>query len=221
MHCLQCYKPQQNLPVHLARMCMKKSTPEERAEQVKKARASSREWIRKNRTWDYEQLCQLLPDRRSRITMVKELLHRGFFIMNQPEESDMVLDTEGDSATVDAATTAQSSRDPQTMSASVRIKMKEAGLNDKFPARSKLLVSFKKYLTVLRKVPNWQQEVITLFTSMLSTVSQNHGKYGNIWDQIVYTCCGIGHFRMTLVFNTRRRSFCSLCQTTLSLKHVY
>ncbi len=193
---------------------MKKSTPEERAEQVKKARASSREWIRKNRTWDYEQLCQLLPDRRSRITMVKELLHRGFFIINQPEEYEMVLDPEGDLATVDAATTAQSSGDPQTMSASVRIKMKEAGLHDKFPARSKLLLSFKKYLTVSRKVPNWQQEVRSFFHFYPPY------NFPKRWDQIVYTCCRIGHFSMTLVFNTRRRSFCSLCQTTLSLKHV-
>ncbi len=87
----------------------------------------------------------------------------------------MVLEPEGDLATVDAATTAESSGDPQTMSASVRIKMKEAGLHGKFPARSKLLVSFKKYLTVSRKVPNWQQEVRSFFTSILSTISQNDG----------------------------------------------
>ncbi len=163
-------------------------------EQVLKAKSSSREWIRKNRTWDYEQLCPLLPDRRSRITMVKELLHRVFFIINQPEEYEMVLDTEGDLATVDAATTAQSSGDPQTMSASVRIKMKEAGLHDKFPARSKLLVSFKKYLTVSRKVPNWQQEVISFFHFC---PLHNFPKQ---CDQIVYTHCIIGNSSMTHKF---------------------
>ncbi|XP_016112289.1 uncharacterized protein [Sinocyclocheilus grahami] len=160
VHCLRCHKPQESLPVHLARVCMKKSTAEERSDEVQKAKASSREWIRKNRTWNYELLRELLPDRCSRITMVEELLRRGFFIRNQHEESDMVLNPEGDSASVDAATTtAESSGDPQTISHSVRIKRKEAGLHDKFPARAKLLVGFKKYLTVSRKVPKWQQEV--------------------------------------------------------------
>ncbi|XP_059364909.1 uncharacterized protein si:dkey-23a23.2 [Carassius carassius] len=161
VHCLQCYKPQENLSVHLARVCMKKSTAEERAEQVKIAKASSREWIRKNRTWNYQQLCELLPDRCSRISMVKELLRRGFFIMNQPEESDMVLDPEGDLASDDGdATTAESSGDPQTISQSVRSKIKkEEGLLDKFPARAGLLVDFKNYLTMSKKVPNWKQEI--------------------------------------------------------------
>ncbi|KAL0185434.1 hypothetical protein M9458_021131, partial [Cirrhinus mrigala] len=157
VYCLQCHKPQENLPVHLARVCMKKSPPEERVHEVQKAKASNREWIRKNRTWNYNRLCELLPDRRSRIVMVKELLRRGFFIMNQPQESDMVLEPEDDSA--DAAAPATPPRDPQTVSPSVRTKMKKAGLHDKFPARAKLLVGFKNYLTVSRRVPNWQQEV--------------------------------------------------------------
>ncbi|KAI7796801.1 hypothetical protein IRJ41_006715 [Triplophysa rosa] len=84
---------------------MKKSTPEERAPEVQKARASNRDWIRSNRTWDYKQLCELLSDRRSRITMVKELLRRGFFIKNQPQESDVTLDPDDNSATTAPATT--------------------------------------------------------------------------------------------------------------------
>ncbi|KAL0152224.1 hypothetical protein M9458_051947, partial [Cirrhinus mrigala] len=165
VYCLQCKKPQENLPVHLARVCLKKSTPGERANEVQKAKTSNREWVRKNRTWNYNQLCELLPHRRSRIVMVKELLRRGFFIRNQPEESEMVLDPEDDSATVDdantvtTATSATSSEDPQITSSSVRMQMKEAGLHDKFPARAKLLVGFKKYLVVSRRVPNSQQEV--------------------------------------------------------------
>ncbi|XP_039527510.1 uncharacterized protein LOC120479279 isoform X1 [Pimephales promelas] len=99
VHCLQCHKPQDNLAVHLARVCMKKRTPEERAAEVQKAKASGKEWIRTNRTWDYNQICVLLPDRRSRVTMVKELLRRGFFITNQPRESDS--DEEEDAAPSD------------------------------------------------------------------------------------------------------------------------
>ncbi|XP_039537518.1 uncharacterized protein LOC120485802 [Pimephales promelas] len=64
---------------------MKKRTPEERAAEVQKAKASSREWVRMNRTWDYNQICALLPHHRSRVIM---FLQRGFFITNQPRESD-------------------------------------------------------------------------------------------------------------------------------------
>lgn len=103
--CLLCHKPQDNLPVHLARVCMKKSTPEERAPEVQKARTSNRDWIRSNRTWDYKKLCEPLSDRWSRITMVKELLRRVFFIKNQPQESDMMLDPDDNSATAASPTT--------------------------------------------------------------------------------------------------------------------
>ncbi|KAI2647250.1 N-lysine methyltransferase KMT5A-A [Labeo rohita] len=92
-YCLRCYKPQDNLPVHLARVCMKTSTPDERAEELQKAKVSNREWIRKGRTWDYDQLCEILPDRPSRLSMMKELLQRGFFIKNQPDDSELATTT--------------------------------------------------------------------------------------------------------------------------------
>ncbi|XP_016107636.1 uncharacterized protein, partial [Sinocyclocheilus grahami] len=96
---LRCYKPQENLPVHLARVCMKSCMPEERSDELQKAKTSNREWIRNNRTWDYHQLCEILPDRHSRVSMVKELLRRGFFIKNQPDDSELVLDPVGATTT--------------------------------------------------------------------------------------------------------------------------
>ncbi len=42
--------------------------------------------------WFYDnKLCEILPDPSCRLNMVKELLQRGFFIKNQPEESELVL----------------------------------------------------------------------------------------------------------------------------------
>nr|XP_055049489.1 uncharacterized protein LOC129434954 [Misgurnus anguillicaudatus] len=98
VHCLQCHKPHDHLSVHLARVCMKNCTPEERAAEVQRAKASSREWVCNNRSWDFNQLCVLLPDRRSRVTMVKELLRRGFFITNQPRDSESEGDLEEEAA---------------------------------------------------------------------------------------------------------------------------
>ncbi|CAM4651640.1 unnamed protein product [Leuciscus chuanchicus] len=153
VHCLRCHKPQENLPVHLARFCMRNgSTPEERMEEVQKARASSREWIFNNRTWDYRRLREILPDTHSWAVMVKELLRRGFFITNQLQESHTALDPYSDSDTTD--------RDPpSTQTSSVRIKMKEAGLYGKFPANAELLVDFKKHLMKSLRVSHCQTKV--------------------------------------------------------------
>ncbi|KAK7157099.1 hypothetical protein R3I94_006996 [Phoxinus phoxinus] len=86
LYCLLCHKPQDNLSAHLNRVCMKNSTPEQREAELKKAKVSHREWVRHNRRWDYNQLCVILPDQRSRMAMLKELLRRGFFVENQPQE---------------------------------------------------------------------------------------------------------------------------------------
>ncbi|XP_051527929.1 uncharacterized protein LOC127425713 [Myxocyprinus asiaticus] len=88
---------------------MKNSMPEERAAEVQKAKESSREWVRANRTWDYTDLCKIVSDRRSRLAMVKELPKRGFFITNKPHDSDMVFDSDGDSITATIAATTSAS----------------------------------------------------------------------------------------------------------------
>ncbi|XP_051741310.1 uncharacterized protein LOC127507920 isoform X2 [Ctenopharyngodon idella] len=112
VHCLLCHKPQENLPVHLTRVCMKNSTAEERADELAKAKASGRAWIRKNRAWNYNQLCEILPDRCSRIAMVKELLRRGFFITDLPQESELVLEAERDSPSAAAPSPTQEADHP-------------------------------------------------------------------------------------------------------------
>ncbi|KAA0720553.1 hypothetical protein E1301_Tti019683 [Triplophysa tibetana] len=104
-------------------------------------------WIRRNRTWDYNQLCELLSDRTSRIKMMKELLQRGFFIQNLPQESDMTIQPEHDpnAASSSAQETSSSlntsdEEHSRPSSSSVRMKMKEAGLHQKFSAQAKLLL---------------------------------------------------------------------------------
>ncbi len=91
VHCLRCYKPQENLPVHLAKICLKNSTPGEIALEVQKAKASSKQWMVKSRMWDYNEICALLPEPRSQHNMVRELISRGFFVTNLPKESGVSL----------------------------------------------------------------------------------------------------------------------------------
>ncbi len=85
VHCLRCYKPQENLPVDLAKMCLKNSTPGKITLEVQKAKAS-------NKQWDYNHICALLPDPRSQHNMVRELLSYGFFVTNLPQDSGAYLE---------------------------------------------------------------------------------------------------------------------------------
>ncbi len=71
---------------------MRNNSPDERADELQRAKSSNREWISTGRTWDYHLLSAILPDRHSLVSMVKELLRRGFFIRNQPDDSELVLD---------------------------------------------------------------------------------------------------------------------------------
>ncbi|XP_029903855.1 uncharacterized protein LOC115356767 [Myripristis murdjan] len=89
VHCLKCFKPQENLPVHLARVCMKQSDPEERAAAVKEAKKSFKDWAKAGRMWDYKELSEVIPDKASCYRMMRELLQRGCFVANQPHEHDM------------------------------------------------------------------------------------------------------------------------------------
>ncbi|CAM4611372.1 unnamed protein product [Leuciscus chuanchicus] len=82
-----CKRPQENIPVHLAKICMKNSTQDEISAEVQRAKDSSKNWISRSRTWDYDCICALLPDPRSRNNLVEEFISLGFFVNNLPQES--------------------------------------------------------------------------------------------------------------------------------------
>lgn len=96
VYCLRFCKPQENLSVHLTQVCMKQSTPEERAEELQKAKDSSRDWIRASRTWDYKRLCEILPHSPCRLVLVEEFWKRGFLLTNLPKESDPPVESQDD-----------------------------------------------------------------------------------------------------------------------------
>ena len=95
---------------------MKKCPPEERPAELRKAKDSAKKWARSNRTWDYTEMCELLPHRSSRIALVNELLRRGFFIKNKPQESELAVDLSSDAATTSAGN-AVSTSDASTSTA--------------------------------------------------------------------------------------------------------
>ncbi|XP_077357112.1 uncharacterized protein LOC144004069 [Festucalex cinctus] len=89
VYCLRCCKPQEKISVHLTKACMKESTREEVEVEVRKAKASTKEWLRNGRRIDYLDLLKRFPHRECRHTLTRMLVELGFFVSNMPQESDM------------------------------------------------------------------------------------------------------------------------------------
>ncbi|XP_062305981.1 uncharacterized protein LOC134010129 [Osmerus eperlanus] len=169
VYCLRCQKPQDKLTIHLARVCMKNSTPKERASEVQKAKDSTKNWTR-TRNWDYNRICEMLPHLGCRSALVKELLGMEYFIRNMPPKT-MAVDSAGDgtsatatrcvgtSATANKCVGTSDERTGDPSWQNVRVKMQKAGLYSKFPEDATLISDFKMYLTDSLSVSNCQQEV--------------------------------------------------------------
>lgn len=104
--CLICKTPQDQLRTHLARVCMKDCTPEERIAELQRAKESQLQWARKGRIWDYADLCDIVQDDATRRTLTKTFLQRGFLVTNMPLAAATV--TSGSAEEPDTSSTRQS-----------------------------------------------------------------------------------------------------------------
>ncbi|ROJ64733.1 N-lysine methyltransferase KMT5A [Anabarilius grahami] len=68
---------------------MKHSTPEERLEEVNRAKESTKAWTREARNWDYKEMVRRYPHRPSRLALLEELRQRKFFVANAPNQADL------------------------------------------------------------------------------------------------------------------------------------
>lgn len=98
IYCLLCYKPQDNLTRHLARTCMKNKTAEQRRAEAERANESMERWSCSSRNWDYNEICRLMPHKPSRLAFLEELLRRGYFVDNVPNDEDLTVDQKQPSA---------------------------------------------------------------------------------------------------------------------------
>lgn len=90
IHCLLCGKPQDIITTHLARVCMKTKTFEQRNAEVQRAKESMKTWNRQGRNWDYDDICTWMPHRQSQMALLQKLQARGFFVANAPNIADHV-----------------------------------------------------------------------------------------------------------------------------------
>lgn len=179
---------------------MKGNTPEERLEEVKRAKKSAKLWTRQARNWDYNEMVKRYPHKPSRLALLEELHQRNFFVANAPNPADLENDetsttttaavptpsepsgaasvssgaagvsseVAGGASVVEDSSSEGSTTDPSDrtwqkdqgqFTTSVRVKMTQMGLYEKFPAEEALLSDFKGYLINTLQVPNCQQEV--------------------------------------------------------------
>uniref|UniRef100_A0A8D3CLM9 SET domain-containing protein n=2 Tax=Scophthalmus maximus TaxID=52904 RepID=A0A8D3CLM9_SCOMX len=181
VYCLRCEKPQDTLSTHLARVCMKNSTPEERQAELQRAEENTKNWTRDRRVWDYAEMCKLYTNTALRLILLKDLRRKGFFIANAPQDTDTeVIDQSSTSTPIKqvlpptsgsteeagegAAETSDSGSsdkaNPTWQKPTIlRMKMKKMGLYAKFPPETALLAQFKDYLKNTLLVTKCQQEV--------------------------------------------------------------
>ncbi|XP_052445043.1 uncharacterized protein LOC127986821 isoform X1 [Carassius gibelio] len=98
--CLQCFRPQEMLPNHLSRVCMKDQTNEERNAEVDRAKKSMKAWTLRGRTWDYNVMVKRYPDEASRRALLEDLRERHFLILNDPMEAQAESNHSENSAAV-------------------------------------------------------------------------------------------------------------------------
>ena len=73
---------------------MKSSTPEERQDELQRAKESTKKWTRTGRVWDYKELYKTIPHRPSRVALVKQLMTRDFYVLNAPDPQDLEISDE-------------------------------------------------------------------------------------------------------------------------------
>ncbi|XP_029013226.1 uncharacterized protein LOC114859332 [Betta splendens] len=89
---------------------MKMASPEERLEEIKKAKESTKVWTRNGRNWDYKKLCEYFPHKACRWTLVRLLRENDFYVDNAPLSDDMENDDDGEVPTTSGLSSSVNAR---------------------------------------------------------------------------------------------------------------
>ncbi|XP_078791542.1 uncharacterized protein LOC144986865 isoform X2 [Oryzias latipes] len=178
LHCPLCVKATETLATHLARVCMKDKSPEERQAELQRAKDSTKLWTQQGRVWDYRELFRLCPHAPSRRALIQQMMKREFLIQNLPPDFDDAEDvatvvqagaekpsTSAEDSSSDVPSQPEAERDPTRQrpppqsSTTLRERMQQENLYAKFPPETPLLLEFKHHLSSILQIPNCQQEV--------------------------------------------------------------
>ncbi|KAM9397463.1 uncharacterized protein ACWYII_032699 isoform 2-T2 [Salvelinus alpinus] len=170
--CRFCLKNQNNISVHLNRVCMKLKPKQEIDQEVAAARDSMVQHLWQGRMVDYSLLSCIVIQQDALRLLIQKLEQTGHIIKNKPE--DKQIHGQVEVAHVLAPTEAAESdinieenqsalyQLPENKSWDNKLTkgMQSSGLYQEHPLDGDLLAGFGKYLRDVHNIPNFKQEVV-------------------------------------------------------------
>ncbi|XP_038842288.1 uncharacterized protein LOC120041404 [Salvelinus namaycush] len=168
-------KNQENISIHLSRVCMKTESKQKIDQEVRNSRDSMIEHLWHGRIIDYRILSCIVTQQDALQPLIKNREQMGHFVTNKPEAklitgqvevaqvlaptTDENIDEESDVNMEDDQSALYQPPLNQVWDTKLRKVMQSSGLYQKHPLDCDLLAGFGKYLRDDNKIPNFKQEV--------------------------------------------------------------
>ncbi|KAM9492395.1 uncharacterized protein ACWYII_004282 isoform 2-T2 [Salvelinus alpinus] len=173
--CRFCMKNQENISIHLSRVCMKTESKQKIDQEVRNSRDSMIEHLWHGRIIDYRILSCIVTQQDALQPLIKNREQMGHFVTNKPEAkqitgqeevaqvlaptTDENIDEESDVIIEDDQSALYQPPLNQSWDTKLRKGMQSSGLYQKHPLDCDLLAGFGKYLRDDNNIPNFKQEV--------------------------------------------------------------
>ncbi|XP_071210909.1 uncharacterized protein [Salvelinus alpinus] len=173
--CRFCMKNQENISIHLSRVCMRTESKQKIDQEVRNSRDSMIEHLWHGRIIDYRILSCIVTQQDALQPLIKNREQMGHFVTNKPEAklitgqvevaqvlaptTDENIDEESDVNMEDDQSALYQPPLNQVWDTKLRKVMQSSGLYQKHPLDCDLLAGFGKYLRDDNKIPNFKQEV--------------------------------------------------------------
>ncbi|XP_071219442.1 uncharacterized protein [Salvelinus alpinus] len=173
--CRFCMKNQENISIHLSRVCMKTESKQKIDQEVRNSRDSMIEHLWHGRIIDYRILSCIVTQQDALQPLIKNREQMGHFVTNKPEAklitgqvevaqvlaptTDENIDEESDVNMEDDQSALYQPPLNQSWDTKLRKGMQSSGLYQKHPLDCDLLAGFGKYLRDDNNIPNFKQEV--------------------------------------------------------------
>uniref|UniRef100_A0A4W5P888 Uncharacterized protein n=1 Tax=Hucho hucho TaxID=62062 RepID=A0A4W5P888_9TELE len=168
-------KNQENISIHLSRVCMKSESKQKIDQEVCISRDLMIEHLLHGRIVDYRVLSCIVTQQDALQLLVKNLEQTGHFVKNKPEDgqtpgqvevaqvlsptTEENVDEESDVNVEDDQSDLYQPPLNQSWDNKLRKGMQSSGLYEKHPLDCDLLAGFGKYLRDNKNIPNFKQEV--------------------------------------------------------------
>ncbi|XP_064818766.1 uncharacterized protein LOC135536344 [Oncorhynchus masou masou] len=173
--CRFCMKNQENISIHLSRVCMKTESKQKIDQEVRNSRDSMIDHLWHGRIIDYRILSSIVTQQDALQPLIKNREQMGHFVTNKPQDkqitgqvevaqvlaptTDENIDEDSDVNMDDDQSALYQPPLSQSWDTTLRKGMQSSGLYQKHPLDCDLLAGFGKYLRYDNNIPNFKQEV--------------------------------------------------------------